>query len=722
VKSVIGIRARPLDFIKAFLVLAIGGPIIFGGVALGTFFLVPLPTDVPEPRAGAIAQTSFVYAADGKTLIATFHAEHNREVIPEKQFKDPVYDKIKLAAVAAEDRRFFEHSGVDPKAILRAANADVRRRAVVQGGSTITQQYVKNAYIDSPQRTIFRKLREALYASQIERSLTKESILDNYLNTVYFGKGAYGVEAAAKTFFNKSASQISLSEAAQLIGLIPAPVSYSPYENPAGAENRRLFVIQRMETLTFAGRNLPAWLKPIDHPTAEQARAQKPVFHKPGEQVFQYPWFVDAVRTYLVNTYGESTVFSGGLRVTTTLEPRIQTAAEKAVYSIINKPEYPYAALASVDPDTGYIKALVGGRDYEQEKYNIAVQGRRQTGSAFKPFVLATALEEGISPSTRFRGPNRICLKGWKPNCPENFGSQSLGSITIETATIQSVNTVYAQLVLKVGPKKVVDMARRMGIPGPSWLPKRSGCTPKTGDACGSKVDAVPALTLGTEEVTPLEMASAFATLAARGQYRAPKIVIKVEDALGNPVPDRNGDVIPDGPSPPEQAMPAAVADTANKILEKVVTQGTARRANIARPAAAKTGTAQDFQNAYLVGYTPDLSAAVWMGYRDRNRKMTNVRGVGEVVGGSLPAMIWASYMREALKDVPESDFPRPGEILGPGGSRLRLPFRPRSPTPSPTLPAPEETFEPVPSPSPASSPSGPASSPPSISPSPSPT
>lgn len=707
----------PKDFLKALIVLAVGLPMVLGGVALGTFFLVPLPTEVPEPRAGATAQTSHVFAADGKTLIATFHAEHNREVIP---LDDPAYDKIKLAAVAAEDRRFFEHSGIDPKAIMRAFIADVRRRQVVQGGSTITQQYVKNAYIDQPRRTIFRKLTEALYASQIERSLAKEKILANYLNTVYFGKGAYGVQAAAKTFFHKDASQLTFSEAAQLVGLVPAPVTYSPYENPSGAETRRLFVLDRMERLVFASRDAPEWLRPLTHAEAEVARAEKPAFQKPGEEVFLFPWFADAVRTYLIWEYGEEAVFSGGLRVTTTLDPPVQAAAENAVYSIINKPDYPYAALASVDPHTGYIKALVGGRDYTNEKFNIAIQGRRQTGSAFKPFVLTTALSQGIKPTERFRGPNKICLKGWKPNCPENFGSQSLGSITIEQATIQSVNTVFAQLVLKVGPEKVVDMAGRMGIPGPQWLPRRSGCKVTPGDPCRTRIDPVPALTLGTEEVVPLEMASAFATLAARGEYRAPKIVSRVRRLVGNrqePVRNKNGDIVPDGPSPAVQAMDPAVADTVNKILEKVITRGTGRRANIGRPAGGKTGTAQDFQNAYFVGHTPDLATAVWMGYRDANRKMSNVRGVGEVVGGSLPAMIWTAYMKAALEDIPPTEFPRPGEILGGGGGGgFRLPFRPK-PTPSPSpIEIVEPAEEPDPSPEPSPSPS------PSVTPAPIPT
>lgn len=661
------IRRTRRDVVKALAMLMVGTPFFVGGSALAAFFLFPLPTVIPEPRAGAVAQTTQVFAADG-SVIASFHAEFNRELIKLRDMPEHLWQ----AAVASEDARFFEHRGLDLRAIARALISDVRARGAIQGGSTITQQYVKNAYIDRPQRNILRKVREALYAAQVERTLSKQKILENYLNTVYFGKGAYGVEAGAHTYFGKRAADLGISESAELIGLIPAPVRFSPYDNPRGAEERRLFVLHRMQKRGF-----------LDVSAAAKARGEKVKLAQLHEEVFRFPWFVDAVRRYLIARYGEAAVFNGGLKVKTTLDPALQAEAEKIIAKTLNREDDPYASLAAVEPQTGYVRALVGGRNYENEKYNIAIQGRRQPGSSFKPFVLVTALENGISPSSTYDGPSKLCPKGWisKDGCLTNYDGTGYGRLTLEQATLKSVNTVYAQVILKVGPAKVVDAARRMGIPGPGWLPGKT------------VIEPVPALTLGTEEVTPLEMASALATLAARGVYHEPKLVSEVRDSVGK--------VLEKGPAEGVQAIDQRVADTANKILEKVITSGTGKRANIGRPAAGKTGTAEDFQNAWFVGFTPDLSTAVWTGYRDKNKPMHNIHGYRSVVGGSIPATIWAAFMKFALEDVPPSDFPQPGKFEDRG---FRLPYRPPSPSPTP-----EETEspegEPTPTPSETSPP-----------------
>lgn len=651
------IRHTRKDVVKAAVMLGVGGPFFVGSAALAAFFMFPLPTVIPEPRAGALAQTTRVVAADG-SLIATFHAEYNREAI---RFKDmPVH--LWQAAVAAEDSRFFKHRGVDLRAITRAALADVRAGAAVQGGSTITQQYVKNAYIDRPQRSIFRKVREALYAAQVERSLSKNKILENYLNTVYLGKGAYGVEAGAKTYFGKTASELSVSESALLIGLIPAPVRFSPYENPEGAESRRLFVIERMQKLGY-----------VDPATADQVRQQKPNLAQLKEEVFRFPWFVDAVRRELMRDYGEGDVFNGGLEVKTTVDPAVQAETEAIVARTLDRPDDPYSAVAVIDPRTGYVKALVGGRDYAQEKFNIAIQGPRQPGSAFKPFALVAALENGLSPQSTFNGPSKLCPKGWisKDGCLRNYGNAGYGRLTLEQATVRSVNTIFAQVILKIGPEKVVDVAQRMGI--------------------RSHLDAVPALTLGTEEVTALEMASAMATLAARGVYRAPKFVSEVKDSTGK--------VLKRGPSEGIRVIDERIADIATGILEKVITSGTGRRADIGRPAAGKTGTAEDFRNAWFVGYTPDLATAVWLGYRDKNRPMHNINGFSSVAGGSVPAQIWAAVMKFALEKVSPKDFATPGKLPD---NRFRLPYRaPPTPTPTEQETEPEPVPEPAPEPSP---------------------
>jgi penicillin-binding protein 1A len=319
----------------------------------------------------------------------------------------------------------------------------------------------------------------------------------------------------------------------------------------------------------------------------------------------------------------------------------------------------------------------VGGRDYNTEKFNIAIQGRRQPGSSFKPFVLVAALESGLTPGLTLPGPASICLPGWKPDCHvTNFDNESFGQISLETATINSVNTFYAQLVLRVGPARVVDAARRMGIPGPAWLPGRSGCRQTASDHCPTQLEALPSIALGSEEVTPLEMASAYATLAAGGTYRQPKLVSRVADGAGQ--------ILESGPSAPVQAISPQVAFTATSLLQEVITQGTGTAAGIGRPAAGKTGTATDFRNAWFVGYTPDLATSVWMGYRDANQAMRNIHGVAQVTGGSLPAAMWSAYMKAALAGVPALPFVAPPPP-SPTDSGFRLPVLP-TPTPSPEV------------------------------------
>jgi penicillin-binding protein 1A len=404
----------------------------------------------------------------------------------------------------------------------------------------------------------------------------------------------------------------------------------------------------------------------ISSTEANEARREKPVLQaaRPTEEILRYPWFVDAVKKYLQHTYGVERTFNGGLEVTTTLDPRLQDLAEKAVHEALPAASDPYASVVSVEPTTGYVKALVGGRDYLAEKFNIATQGRRQPGSSFKPFVLVSALESGMVPTSSFRGPATICLAAWRPKCQvSNFDNAGFGTLDLRRATVNSVNTVFAQVILKVGPKQVVDTTRRMGIPGPEWLPPRSNCTVTAEDSCRTTIDPFPALALGSEEVTPLEMASAFGTLAARGIYQEPRVVSKVTEA--------DGTVIEEGPARPREAVDQQVADNAVDIMQGVVTGGTGTRANIGRPVAGKTGTAQDFQNAWFVGFTPELSTSVWVGFKEANKPLMKVRGLSRVTGGTIPAQIWAAYMKPAFGDSPPTPFPE-AEPLDP----LALPPR----------------------------------------------
>lgn len=670
------IRHRPSDVFKAVLLLGFLGPLMIGGSAAIAFFVVPIPAVVPEPTAGSQAQTSFVYAADG-SLIATFHSEFNRELIDLS--KMPKH--LQHAAIASEDARFYRHGGLDVKSISRALAADIRARDTVQGGSTITQQFVKNSYIESPKRNVLRKVREALISAQVERTFTKNKILENYLNTVYLGKGSYGVEAAAKTYFNKHASQLTLSESALLVGVIPAPARYSPFDDPPGAEARRLQVIGRMEKVGF-----------IDALPAQAARDDRPVLAAPRQEVLRYPWFVDALQRSIVQSpkFGktraerEAKLFGGGLRITTTLDPKSQETAERTLATTLDKPRDPYASLVAIDPRTGYVRALVGGRDYREEKFNIAVQGHRQPGSAFKPFVMVTALEEGKPPSTTYNAPGKYCkLVGYKSKdgCVHNYGNAGFGTITMEKATANSVNTYYIQLARDLGMDKVFDVAKRMGISETSV--RRDRETKNLAAALGGF----------TTGVTPLEMASAYATLGAGGIYREPKFYSVVKDGFGR--------VIEGGPSESVQALDSNVAANATKLLTRVIISGTAKKANIGRPAAGKTGTAQGFTDAWFVGYTPDLATAVWMGHRKATLSMTSVNGVRNVTGGTIPAAMWATFMKAALADIAASEFDVPGKITQRSERGFRLP----PPTGGRPTPSPSPSPSPEPSPSPAASP-----------------
>jgi penicillin-binding protein 1A len=622
----------------------LGASLIAAAIVLVTLLAVPLsavaaanvlmavrPVDLPQPKPRSQAQTTQIFGVDG-SLLAEWHGEIDRQPVTLPLMSKFVQD----AVVAAEDARYFERGAADLWAILRALWVNFTHGGWVQGGSTIAQQYAKEAYVGK-ERTLSRKFKEVRVAYRLEQTLGKKKVLENYLNTVYFGSGAYGVEAAARTYFRKPASALNLSEAALLVGVIPSPVRYSPYTNPDRAEERRLWVISRMRKLGYVSATEEKW-----------AREHRPDLVAEGKQSPRYAWFIDAVRTYLVGRYGDQKVFSGGLKVHTTLDPQAQEGAEDYLANALPDASDPHAALVSIEPGTGYVRSLVGGRDYADEKFNIALQGRRQPGSAFKPFVLVAALEKGISPQAGYRAPASLCLKGWRPTCRvSNFDRAGYGGMSLEQATIQSVNTVYAQLILQVGARKVVDVARRMGIPGPRWMPGRSGCRPARSEGCRTHLQAVPSLALGAEEVTPLEMASAFATLESGGLYREPKLVSKVVDGSGK--------VLEEGPAEPRRAIDPEVAKTATGILQQVISKGTGKRADFGRPAAGKTGTAQGFRNAWFAGYTKNLATAVWMGYRDTNKSMLNVHGVRRVAGGTIPAEIWKEYMKVVIDRAPPS-------------------------------------------------------------------
>jgi len=595
--------------------------------AVATYVFLPLPVNLPEERPQPEAQASTVYALDG-TPIGQFKGAESQVSISAKD----IPDTVRRAVVAAEDHRFFHHRGVDWQAIVRAAHADWRAGHPVQGASTITQQLIRNLYTGS-ERTMVRKAREALLAVQAERVYSKREILARYLNTVYLGESTFGVEAASQSYFRKPAKDLTLSEAALLAGVIPAPSIYSPRANPELAERRRQLVLDLLARYRMATPDEVA-----------RARAEPPVVHPPPRPETHYPFFLDYLRTYLLNVKGYTAqqVYGGALRIETTLDPHLEDAALASVARLDN-PKDPEAAVVAVEPQTGFVRALVGGRNWDASQVNLAL-GRlgggsgRQAGSSFKPFVLAKAFESGFTPDKRYRGPSSVQPRGFdKP--VHNYGGQSYGSVDLRTATQKSINTVFAQLIADVGVKPTAELALRMGIKGIDLNHKLYGV-----------------LAIGTQETSPLEMASAYGVFADHGLRVEPTPVLRILDAKGTTVEDNRQ---PNG----QRVLSEPVADNVTAVLQGVIEKGTGRRADIGRPAAGKTGTSENWENAWFVGYTPTLSTAVWMGYPQANVGMANVHGVDHVVGGSIPSMIWHDFMAEAVKDVPPLPFSEPGVL-----------------------------------------------------------
>ncbi|MDR3687420.1 MAG: PBP1A family penicillin-binding protein [Coriobacteriia bacterium] len=594
------------------LLLAVAGSAV--AYATVTTWLQGLP-NYQSPAAFQVAQPTVVYSADGK-LLARFYLQ-NRDVVPISQMSTDLVNGL----VAVEDERYFEHGAVDPVGIVRAAFQTSGGNR--QWASTITQQYVRNTVLlgERTQMTLERKVREAYLAIQVERTLSKQQILENYLNTVYFGEGAYGADAAARTYFAKSASQLTLPEGALIAGLVQSPSRLDPYINPTGAVARRQAVLSRMlynHYITQAAYNAA-----VSAPLALKRETQ------PLEGIYAAPYFVSYVRTLLQQQFSANTVFNGGLTVYTSLDTRLQADAEKAAHHQFNGSKDPSVALVSIDPNNGYVKALVGGTNYAKSKFNLATQGYRQPGSSFKMFTLVTALADGMSPTFQVdsNAPVTIPAKPnpWVVNNDEGTGS---GMMSLETATWNSVNAVYARVAYYgVGIKSVIHTAKSMGIT--THLP------------------SIPSITLGSVGCTPLEMASAYGTLATGGAHYAPIVITKVLD--------RSGSTIFQAQPHGSQVVQPDIAYAATKVLEGVITKGTARNtANIGRPAAGKTGTSQSNRDCWFVGYTPQLVTSVWVGFTPERTVVVN----GQTgFGATVAAPIWARYMTAALAGKPIRDF-----------------------------------------------------------------
>jgi penicillin-binding protein 1A len=604
--------------------------VVLVAVTVGATAVFGSSCDLQSLRPVSVGQNSFVYAADGSEL-GVIPAERNRTPVTRKA----ISPWLTKATVAVEDRRFYQHGGVDPVGIARAVVADIRARKVVQGGSTITQELVRNLYL-SRERTLRRKLTEACLAIKLSGRWSKDRILTAYLNQVFYGNHAYGVEAAAETYFSRRARNLDLEQAALLAGLPQAPSSYDPFRNPAAALARRNEVLHAMLVN-----------KSITSSQYVRARRRKDLELKPGKRFarIREPYFFSYVEELLQREYGSNMVREGGLRVYTTINPRLQRAATAAIKQVLTEPNDPASAVVSIDPRTGAIKAMEAvspGRRHNQ--FNFVTSARRQPGSTFKTIALTTAVARGMDPFTTsylsaplHYQPDSTCNSA-DPNCAwdvSTYDHTYRGVESVASATVQSDNTVYARLALDVGPENIVAMARKLGI--------------RT-----SPLQAVPSLALGSIGVTPLELASAYATLAAGGVYSKPMAIRKVVLPSGRVDTDA-------GWSKPqrERVLPDWVASTVTQVLEQNMLYGTGRGAHVYNHTdAGKSGTTNSYADAWFSGYTPRLQATVWMGYPSGEIPMLDVHGIA-VSGPTFPAQIWHLYMDAAIGRGPDVPFPR---------------------------------------------------------------
>ena len=577
---------------------------------------------IEDPGIGAGDLTTTVYAADGSVL-TEWHAEQDRVLVTYDELPKYLVD----AVVAIEDRRFWVHPGVDVRAVARAAVEDLEAGEIVQGGSTITQQYVKNVLLTDAV-TFERKAAELGLALQVEETLTKTEIFERYANTVFVGEGAYGLGAAAKRYFGKDVSELTVGESALLAGVLNAPSQLNPYDHLDAALARRQLVLDTMVEL--------GWL---DASTAIVAAAETVDLARRGEaDRMRYPYFTDEVRRALLDNpaLGDtlddrwSLITGGGLRVFTTLRPDVQDAAEAAIDSVVGT-DGPSAALVAVDPRDGHVLAVVGGRDFYATddpiaQFNLATQGRRQPGSAFKPFALAAALEAGVDLDSTWPGGRSATMQTEVgPWTVANYEQAFYPGLTLQEATVFSVNVPYAYLVQWIGAERVAAAARAAGI--------RSELTPR------------PSIVLGVEEVSVLDMASAYATFASGGIEVAPVLVTRVEAA--------DGTVLFEHIPTFSRVFDAEVADQVTATLTEAVRRGTGQQAKIGRPVAGKTGTTEGNHDAWFVGYTPEISAAVWVGYPEGNQALEAPNTPYTITGGTWPAQIWSRFAIAALSGIP---------------------------------------------------------------------
>ncbi len=624
-------RSSPVfDYVRG-IVQVTGGTVlattmIASSVAAGV--LVGLATsfrnlpDVRSLRTYTPPQTTHIYDIKGKPL-TSLHGEANREVVK----LDQISPNLKRAVVAIEDSHFYQHQGVNPTSLGRALLANYQQGSVIEGGSTLTMQLVKNLFL-SRDRTFNRKVAEAVLAVRVEQVFSKDEILELYLNQVYWGHNTYGVQTAAQSYFGKSAKDLTLGEATMLAGLISAPEDYSPFVDLKAAKTRQALVIQRMQQL--------GWISAAD----AQAAKQQPI--KLGKitswQTSELPIITEAVISELNQRFGEETVLKGGMRIQTTVDYKFQKMAEQVVRReheqlLNNGVNADQLALAAVDPRTHFVKAIVGSSNPGRSQFNRAIQSRRQPGSAFKPFVYYLAFASGkYTPDTIVVDKPITLRDGEEVYTPNNYGGGYGGSMTARTSLIQSRNIPVLKMGQDLGLDRVIELCRSLGIKSP--------------------MEPVLSLPLGSVGLTPLEMAGAFATFANNGWHSDTTIIARVTDP--------NGNVLLDNTPKPKLLLDPWATASLNAVMTGVITEGTARSAQIGRQAAGKTGTTSSERDVWFVGYVPQLSVSVWLG-NDNNAPIG-----GGVTGGTFAAPVWRNFMLEALKDEPVQYFPSPTSFSQP--------------------------------------------------------
>jgi penicillin-binding protein 1A len=569
---------------------------------------------------------------DNDELLTEFHVER-RIFVPLAQIPKTLRDAI----IATEDARFYSHHGVDPTGIARAVYQNFRRGRIVEGGSTITQQLAKVLFL-TPDKSLERKLKEAVLALELERRYSKDRILEMYLNQIYFGHGAFGVEAAARTFYGKGVSELSLPECTLLAGLPKAPTTSSPFEHPEAAKRRRATVLSRMV-------DVGAIASPLAKKTADSPLGLIP----PERRRTTGQYYLEYVQQQLEAQYGADLVFKGGLQVYTTLSPVMQVKAERALREGLKAlesrrgaaakdgtappPERPEGALLTIEPQTGYIKAMVGGYDFFKSEFNRAVQARRQPGSAFKACVYLAALESGQTPASvvddsPVEFPAGRNGKAWKP---DNYDRKFRGPITYQQALEESVNVAAVKVLEKNGVRRTVDLARRLGVESP----------------LGENLS----IALGTSDLTLLEITSAYGALANQGSWVRPSAIRYVLDSQRK--------LLEENTPQAKQVVSPELAYVMTSMLRGTIERGTGAAARaLGRPAAAKTGTTNDYSNAWFIGYTPQLATGVWVGY-DRPRSLGK-----DETGSRVAVPIWTAFMQEALAGTPPEDFPIPERVV----------------------------------------------------------